>query len=107
MGNVNIITVFLKCNAFDWSESTKDAYYACVRKAADYLISEAARYGVHLNIRCMHLETKVSANANPRKGYDLVKDYFHCSTMEELQNYYKENMGVDEVPISVVLSPRL
>ncbi len=99
VGDVNILTVFLKRELSDWSENTKTKYYAAVNKAADFLMSEAAKYGAYLNIHCFHLETAVPKDANPKAGYALVKNYFHRESINEIQTYYEKSMGVDEVPI--------
>lgn len=99
LGKVNIVTVFLKRSASCWSSSIKNKYFSAIDKASDFLMKEAKRYGVSLNIAIYNLETNVPATADPLDGYDIVKDYFHRDTVEELQDYYEEKMGVDEVPI--------
>ncbi|MBR2377239.1 MAG: hypothetical protein IKA85_05645 [Clostridia bacterium] len=93
------MTVFLKRSASCWSSSIKNKYFSAIDKASDFLMKEAKRYGVSLNIAIYNLETNVPATADPLDGYDIVKDYFHRDTVEELQDYYEEKMGVDEVPI--------
>lgn len=99
VGNVNLLTVFLKRFSTDWSDSMKDRYYACVREATELLMCEAKKYGVSLNIKCFHLETSVSPTSSPMDGFNLVKDYFREKTMEGIQKHYENRMGVDEVPI--------
>ena len=99
VGDVNVVTVFLKRRPTDWSGSVKTLYYSTINNALNLLMKEATKYGVSLNLKPLYLETTVPADVDSHKGYDIVKDYFHRSTMEELQSYYESNMGVDEVPI--------
>jgi hypothetical protein len=70
-----------------------------MKQVASFLESEARRYGAYLKINDLYLETEVPYNANPHSGFSLVKDYFHSSDMESLQEYYEARMNVNEVPI--------
>lgn len=106
IGNVNILTVFLRREGSDWSEEAKNKYYDSISKAADFLMSEAKRYGATLHIRRIHLEKDVPADADPKDGYALVKDYFHKESVNEVQDHYRRSLGADEVPIILAFNTR-
>lgn len=101
LGNVSILTVFVKQRENDWSEDTKNRYYKCMRNATAWLEKEAKRYGARLKINCVHLETSVSERADARKGFELLKNYFHTSSMQKLHTYYEQSLNVDEIPIII------
>lgn len=106
VGDVNIITVFVSKTPDDWCEAIKNEYRKSIHIAADFLTSQARRYGTYLNIRCLYLETTVPYDADPHKGFYLLRNFFHSPDMQRLQEYYEKHMGVDEVPIILAFNER-
>jgi hypothetical protein len=103
-GKVAIITVFAKRTYFDWQSDQIDKYYSELNKASNFLIKEARRYGTRLEIVNYKAEVNVPTDADPKKGYNLIKDAFGITTMKELQFRYERLYSVDEAIVLLVFN---
>ena len=95
-GKVALITVYMSRKSSDWSESVRDAYVRSVWTAIEALQKEAVRYGASLSITPYHFDHTVSPKADPHDKFNLIKDRFDVTTMEQLQTKYEKHLGVDE-----------
>lgn len=95
-GKVALLTVFLKRDPEDWSEKRKNGFFNAINNSEDFLKREAQRYGASLELSGYYFEVDVPADANPMRGFDLIKDYFSYPDMESLQRAYEEMLHVDE-----------
>ncbi len=95
-GKVAIITVFAKQKPDDWLPSEKKKYFSEMNKSTALLMKEAKRYGAYLEIKKYEAEISLPANANPSRGFQLIKEEFCRSTMNELQYHYEKEFGVNE-----------
>lgn len=93
---VALLTVFLKRKPGDWPEARKEAFFAAINHSEDFLTGEAQRYGAPLEMSGYYFETEVPEDADPKSGFDLIKDYFQASDMESLQRTYEESLHVNE-----------
>ena len=101
-GKVTILTCFLCRGGKPFPDASRTNYYAALHEAMRWLEDEAKKRGVPLTMNAMQFNVPVPADANPRDGYRLVKDFLHSATAEEAQTRYEARLGVDETPFILV-----
>lgn len=95
-GKVALLAVFLKRRPEDWPEARKQAFFRAINESQSFLKSEAGKYHVPLETTGYHFEVDVPADAEPKDGFRLIKDYFQAEDMESLQKSYEKMLHVDE-----------
>ena len=101
-GKVNIMSFFMRRSEDEFSEDTCLHYLNEHKKLANFLESEAERYGVKLKItpHCCFVATH--GNANPFDGYKLLNKFWSYRTTADVKKFYTNYHSVDETPILIV-----
>lgn len=106
LGNVEILSVFISEEKGEWPSLQKNGYFSAIKKASDFLMREAKRYGATLNITGSHFDTTIPSGTNHKDGYEIVKDFFNRDTVQEAQEYYENKGDFDETPFILVFNKR-
>lgn len=95
-GKVALLVVFLRRTPGDWPEERKQACFNAINRCQTMLKKEAERFGTPLETTGYYFEADVPANADPKDGFRLIKDYFQAEDMDSLQKSYEQMLQVDE-----------
>jgi hypothetical protein len=95
-GKVALLVVFLKRTPGDWPDERKQACYRAINESQTFLQKEAGKFHAPLELTGYHFEVSVPANADPKDGFRLIKDYFQAEDMESLQKSYEQMLQADE-----------
>ena len=102
LGRVAVISCLMRTTAGDFSAKSTDQYYAALNQAIQWLQQQARRYCVPLEISGYHYEVDVSPNADPLKGYDLLKGFLHLPSVDAAQKHFEQTLAVNEAPLVMV-----
>ena len=107
LGDVELFLVFVDTPLHPWTEAKRNEVFAAVRSSMTDLTDQARRYNIDLTLNSAFFKTSIpdeAAEFNLSKidltwYWNLLKDYFHLSDMTEMQTYYENRRGKDDIAV--------
>ena len=100
-GSAYVILVFVSTPAHPWTQKQKEAVYDVSWSSLDYIRANAKKYRADLDITygCLDFSINTEYSRDLAWYWEIIHDEFHAQSIQQVYDYYKQSLQVDEAPI--------
>ena len=101
LGNIRAIVVIVNTPQHPWTQAKRDELNRVSWSSVEYMNKNAQTYHANAHFDFCYLEYTLSGeyDENLNWYWEILHDYFHLNSMQEIQDYYTSPADVDEAPV--------